>query len=267
MTRKRASFASASGTRLEGKVALITGAGQGMGAAAAELFAREGARLLLVDISAGGDAVAERIRSTGAEAMYLRTDVTDADAVQQAIAQAVKQYGRLDVLYNNAGIGPPDDAAIHELDEAVWDRVMNVNVRGMYLCTKFGVRAMLLRRGRKASIVNTASIAGLVGNATVPSTAYTVSKGAVMALTKQVAISYAKQGIRCNAMCPGPIETPILTPFFAQPGVRRRFERKIPIGRIGQSEDVANLALFLASEESSFITGALITIDGGVTAA
>jgi NAD(P)-dependent dehydrogenase (short-subunit alcohol dehydrogenase family) len=136
----------------------------------------------------------------------------------------------------------------------------------MFLCCRTGIRAMLAQgRARDYSIVNTASIAGIVGNSTVPASTYTVSKGAVMALTKQVAVSYAGNGIRCNAMCPGPILTPILEPFFAEPGGREKFEQRIPIGRIGQPEDVAELALFLASEASSFITGALIVIDGGVT--
>jgi NAD(P)-dependent dehydrogenase (short-subunit alcohol dehydrogenase family) len=253
--------------RLSGKVALITGAASGMGATAARLFAREGARVGLVDVAEAGEAVATAIRDSGGDAFFVQGDVTEADQVRRVFDEVVKRYGGLDVLYNNAGIGPPDDAAIHELPEEVWDRVMAVNVRGMYLCCQYGIRAMLARKRRGASIINTASIAGLVGNSTLPSTAYTVSKGAVMALTKQVAVSYAAKGIRCNAMCPGPIETPILTPFFERPGIRRRFERRIPLGRLGQPEDVANLALFLASDESSFITGALIVIDGGITAA
>jgi NAD(P)-dependent dehydrogenase (short-subunit alcohol dehydrogenase family) len=254
--------------RLAGKRVLITGAASGMGAAAAALFAGEGARVAVVDVSEAGERVAAEIQDSGGEAFFTPADVTDAGAVERAVDATVSRLGGLDVLYNNAGIGPPEDAAIHELDESVWDRVMNVNVRGMYLCCRFGVAAMLSAPApRLASIVNTASIAGLVGNSTVPASAYTVSKGAVMALTKQVAVSYAGDGIRCNAMCPGPIETPILAPFFAEPGVRERFESRIPLGRMGTPEDVARLALFLASDESSFMTGALIVIDGGITAA
>lgn len=252
--------------RLAGKVALITGAAGGMGAEAARLFASEGAAVVISDTNEAGEAVADAIRSDGGAAWFTRTDVTVPEQAEASVAVVLARHGHLDILYNNAGIGPPEDAAIHELDDAIWQRVMNVNVTGMYLCTKFAVRAMLDRR-RGGSIVNTASIAGLVGNSTVPSTAYTVSKGAVVALTRQVAVSYAAKRIRCNAMCPGPIETPILAPFFAQPGMRRRFERRIPIGRMGQSIDVALLALFLASDESSFITGAVIPIDGGITAA
>lgn len=252
---------------LEGKVALITGAGSGMGRAAALLFAKQGAAVAVADISTDGEQTAAEIESAGGRAVFVRADVSEERDVEAMVDAAVRSLGRLDVLYNNAGIGPPDDAAIDELPTEVWDRVMGVNVRGMYLCCRYGIRAMLALPGpRSAAIVNTASIAGLVGNSTLPSTAYTVSKGAVMALTKQVAVSYAGEGIRCNAVCPGPILTPILEPFFAEPGVRERFESKIPLGRMGQPEDVAQLALFLASEQSSFITGALIVIDGGITA-
>jgi NAD(P)-dependent dehydrogenase (short-subunit alcohol dehydrogenase family) len=252
--------------RLTGKVALITGAGSGMGATAAKLFASHGATVVAADVSDQAEATAEAIANAGGESMFVKADVADESQVEAMVAATVARYGKLDILYNNAGIGPPEDAAIHELPTDVWDRVMNINVRGMYLCCRFGIQAMLASgQPRDASIINTASIAGLVGNSTLPSTSYTVSKGAVMALTKQVAVSYASEGIRCNAMCPGPILTPILEPFFAEPGVRDRFEQRIPLGRMGQPEDVANLALFLASSESSFITGALIVIDGGIT--
>ena len=253
--------------RLDGKRVLITGAASGMGATAAQLFAEEGARVAVVDVAEGCEQVAAAIRDAGGDAFSVRADVTDAASVEGAVKATVDRFGGLDVLYNNAGIGPPDDALIHELTEEVWNRVMDVNVRGMYLCCRYGVAAMLEgATPRAASIVNTASIAGLVGNSTVPASAYTVSKGAVMALTKQVAVSYAGEGIRCNAMCPGPIETPILAPFFAEPGVRERFESRIPLGRLGTPADVARLALYLASDESSFVTGALIVIDGGITA-
>lgn len=238
-----------------------------MGKTAALLFAREGAAVAVADISEQGEETAVEITAADGEAVFVRADVAEEEQVEAMVRETVSRFGRLDIIYNNAGIGPPDDAAIHELPAEVWDRVMNVNVRGMYLCCRFGIRAILEQSpSGSASIVNTASIAGLVGNSTLPSTAYTVSKGAVMALTKQVAVSYAANGIRCNAVCPGPIRTPILEPFFAEAGVRERFEQRIPIGRMGEPEDVASLALFLASEESSFITGALIVIDGGITA-
>jgi len=247
--------------RLEGRIALITGAASGMGAEAAGLFAAEGARVVLSDVDPRGEEVA-----ASAGGVFVRGDVSVAADAQAMVDAAREAFGVPDIVYNNAGIGPTEDAAVHELDEAVFDRVMGVNVRGMFLVCRAAIAAMLEAGTRPASIVNTASIAGLVGNSRVPASAYTVSKGAAMALTKQVAVSYAKQGIRCNAMCPGPIETAILAPWFEEPGVRERFEEHIPIGRIGQPEDVARLALFLASEESSFITGALIPIDGGILA-
>jgi NAD(P)-dependent dehydrogenase (short-subunit alcohol dehydrogenase family) len=253
--------------RLGGSVAVITGAASGMGATGAELFAAEGARVVAADLdAAGGEAVVARIREAGGEATFVHTDVSDPGDAKALIDAAREAYGVPDVLYNNAGIGPTEDAAVHELALEVWDRVMNVNVRGMFLVSQAAIAAMLDAGTSPASIVNTASIAGLVGNSRVPASAYTVSKGAVMALTKQIAVSYAANGIRCNAMCPGPIETPILAPWFEEEGVRERFEEHIPIGRIGQPSDVAKLALFLASDDSSWITGALIPIDGGILA-
>src|SRR5262249_24300060 len=212
----------------------ITGAGSGMGATAAALFAAEGAQVALADVCDDCGAVAERIRADGGDAFFVHADVTNGDEGAAGVRAVVDRWGRLDVLYNHAGIGRPDDALMHELPEEVWHGVMGVNVTGMYLCCRYGIEAMLASDApRSASIVNTASIAGLVGNSTLPSTAYTVSKGAVMALTKQVAVSYAAEGIRCNAVCPGPILTPILEPFFAEPGVRERFEQRIPLGRMG----------------------------------
>lgn len=248
--------------RLESRVALITGAASGMGAVAADLFAREGARVIAADRDERVEAVVAEIVGAGFDAEAVIADVTSPEDADRMIAAA----GVADVVYNNAGIGPPDDALIHELPEAVFDRIMAVNVRGMFLVCRAAIRALLAAKAPRASIVNTASIAGLVGNDKVPASTYTISKGAVMALTKQIAVSYAPHGIRCNAMCPGPILTPILEPFFAQEGVRERFEEGIPLRRIGQPIDVARLALFLASDESSWITGTLIPIDGGVLA-
>ncbi len=248
--------------RLDGKVAVITGAAQGMGATAARLFAAEGARVIVSDVDPAGQAVADEI---GEAARFVPADVASPADAKRIIDAALEAFGPPDVVYNNAGVGPPDDALVHELSEEVFDRVMGINVRGMFLVCRAAL-AEMLAAGVRGSIVNTASIAGLVGNSKVPASAYTVSKGAAMALTKQIAISYAPHGIRCNAMCPGPIETAILAPWFAQEGVRERFEAGIPLGRVGQPEDVAALALFLASDESSWITGALIPIDGGILA-
>jgi NAD(P)-dependent dehydrogenase (short-subunit alcohol dehydrogenase family) len=233
-----------------------------MGAVAADLFAREGARVIAADRDERVQSVATAIAAAGFAAEAVVGDVTNAHDAERMVAAA----GAPDIVYNNAGIGPPDDALIHELSEEVFDRVMGVNVRGMFLVCRAAIRALLDANAPRASIVNTASIAGLVGNDKVPASSYTISKGAVMALTKQIAISYAPHGIRCNAMCPGPVLTPILEPFFAQEGVRERFEKGIPMRRLGQPIDVARLALFLASDESSWITGTLIPIDGGILA-
>jgi NAD(P)-dependent dehydrogenase (short-subunit alcohol dehydrogenase family) len=240
-----------------------------MGAVAAELFASEGARVAVVDVSEGGAAVAERISDNGGEATFLHADIADSTAVQEVVNRVAATYGRLDVLYNNAGIRPADDRPADELPEEVWDRVMGVNIRGMYLCCRYGLKLMLAEKEElaDASIVNAASMAGVVANAAIPSpTAYTTSKGAVMGLTKQLSITYARKRIRCNAICAGAIETAILQKILAEdPTARGRFDESVPMGRIGQPEDVAQLALFLASEESSYITGQYIVIDGGYT--
>jgi NAD(P)-dependent dehydrogenase (short-subunit alcohol dehydrogenase family) len=250
--------------RLDGKVALITGAGSGMGKVAAELFAHEGARVVVADVVDSGQATADDITSTGGEAAFVKADVSNSADAEQMVRFAVERFGSLDVLYNNAGIFPNDDGSVTDTDEAVWDRVMNINLKGVFLGCKYGVPAMLESGG--GSIVNVASFVALVGAAT-PQIAYTSSKGGVLAMTREIAVEFARQGIRANALCPGPIETPLLQELLADPARRERRLVHIPLGRFGKAEEIARAALFLASDDSSFMTGAALVVDGGITAA
>jgi NAD(P)-dependent dehydrogenase (short-subunit alcohol dehydrogenase family) len=251
--------------RLEGKVALITGAASGMGKVAAGLFASEGARVMLADvIDEAGEAAANEIVDDGGEAAFVQADVSSAVDAERMVAQALERFGSLAVLYNNAGIFPDDDGSVTETPEATWDRVMAINLKGVFLGCKYGVPAMLETGG--GSIVNVASFVALMGAAT-PQVAYTASKGGVLAMTREIAVEFARRGIRANALCPGPIETPLLRELMSDPARRQRRLVHIPVGRLGQAEEIANAALFLASDESSFITGATFVVDGGITAA
>jgi NAD(P)-dependent dehydrogenase (short-subunit alcohol dehydrogenase family) len=248
--------------RLDGKVALITGAASGMGRVAARLFASEGARVMLADVSdeAGEDAAAE----IGDAAAFVHADVSRALDAERMVTATVERFGSLDVLYNNAGIFPADDAGVTDTPESTWDRVMAINLKGVFLGCKFGVPAML--EGDGGSIVNVASFVALMGAAT-PQVAYTASKGGVLAMTREIAVEFARRGIRANALCPGPIETPLLQELMSDPARRQRRLVHIPVGRLGLAEEIANAALFLASDESSFVTGATFVVDGGITAA
>ena len=248
--------------RLNGKVALITGAASGMGSVAARLFAAEGAKVVLADVAdEAGEAAAAGI---GEHATYVHADVSEAADAERMIATAVDRFGKVDVLYNNAGIFPADDDSVTNTEEAVWDRVMDINLKGVFLGCKYGIPAMLDSGG--GSIVNVASFVALMG-AAVPQIAYTASKGGVLAMTREIAVEFARRGIRANALCPGPIETPLLQELMSDPARRQRRLVHIPIGRLGQADEIANAALFLASDESSFITGATFVVDGGITAA
>jgi NAD(P)-dependent dehydrogenase (short-subunit alcohol dehydrogenase family) len=249
--------------RLAGKTALITGAAAGLGRVAAELFAGEGARVVVSDIADGGDAVTA-IRAAGGEASATALDVADDDSVRAAVAHAVAVYGSLDVLYNNAGISPADDDGPTNTSDATWAQVLDVNVTGIARCCRWGIPAMLESGG--GSIVNVASFVAHLGAAT-PQIAYTASKGAVLSMTREIAVIYARQGIRCNALCPGPVLTPLLAKFLDDDAKRQRRLVHIPMGRFGEAIEIANGALFLASDESSFMTGQSLLIDGGITAA
>jgi NAD(P)-dependent dehydrogenase (short-subunit alcohol dehydrogenase family) len=250
--------------RLEGRVALITGAARGIGRTTAELFAAEGARVATADID--GDAVsqaAEAISATGAEALPVHADVTDSSSVRDMVARTVERYGRVDVLVNNAGVLMPDDGSVTATDEAVWDRTLAIDLRGVFLCCKHGIPALLASGG--GSVINMASFVALMGAAT-SQVAYTASKGGVLALTREIAVEFARSGVRANAICPGPIETALVAGFLPEADRGRRLAH-IPMGRFGRPEEVASVALFLASDDSSYVTGAAILVDGGITAA
>jgi NAD(P)-dependent dehydrogenase (short-subunit alcohol dehydrogenase family) len=248
--------------RLGGKVALISGGARGQGAVEARLFASEGAKVVFGDVlDEQGRMVEAELSEAGADVAYVHLDVTrEADWVS-AVEAAVSRYGRLDVLVNNAGISIRK--GIEETTEEDWDRIMDINAKGVFLGTKHAIPAM--RRAGGGSIINISSIAGIVGG---PFTggSYAATKGAVRLLTKSTAVQYAKEGIRCNSVHPGLLETPMTQDLLADPAMREMRTQRIPLGRIGTSEDVAYGVLFLASDESSFMTGSELVIDGGQTA-
>ncbi len=251
--------------RLQGKVALITGGGGGIGRATAELFAREGARVVVVDINqeAGAETV-RLVQEAGGDAFFVQADVSRAADCQRMVAEAEARYGQLNVLFNNAGImHSQDDDAVHT-DEAIWDLTMAVNLKGVFLGCKYGIPA--LRRAGGGSIINTASFVALLGAAT-PQLAYTASKGGVLALTRELAVVHAREGIRVNALCPGPLRTEMLMRFLDTEEKRQRRLVHIPMGRFGEAREMAYAALYLASDESSYVTGAEFVVDGGITAA
>ena len=248
--------------RLDGKVAVITGAGGGMGREAAVLFSEEGARICAADIDL---EAAEETSSQAREAFAQQVDVADADSVRAMYAVAAERYGGIDVLYNNAGISPADDDSILATDEEAWDRVQNVNTKGVYLCCKHGIPYLLERGG--GSVINVASFVALVGAAT-SQISYTASKGAVLSKSRELGIQFARQGVRVNALCPGPVETPLLLRIFGDdPAAYERRRIHLPMGRLAKPREIVNAALFLASDESSYVNGATFLVDGGLTAA
>ena len=251
--------------RLSGKVALITGGASGIGRESALLFAAEGARVLVADIDvAAGDATAAAIAKAGGEARAIRCDVARGADLEAAVAAAERHFGALHVLFNNAGIFPARDASPVDTPDDVFDQVIAVNLKGVFLGCKYGIPALLRAGG--GSIINTASFVAVMGAAT-SQIAYTASKGGVLAMTREVAVEYARQGIRANALCPGPVNTPLLAEFLAAPEARARRFVHIPIGRLAEAAEIARAALFLASDESSYVTGSTFLVDGGITSA
>jgi NAD(P)-dependent dehydrogenase (short-subunit alcohol dehydrogenase family) len=251
--------------RLANKVALITGAGNGIGREAALLFATEGASVAAVDLDETAvETVATEIRQAGGACEAVVADVSSADGCESMVRAAETAFGRLDVLFNNAGIMMGADGDAVGTEEAVWDRTMAVNAKGVYLGCKYGIPALLRAGG--GSIINTASFVAIVGAAT-PQLAYTASKGAVLALTRELAVVHARQNIRVNALCPGPLRTKLLMDFLDTEEKRHRRLVHVPMGRFGEAREMADAALYLASDESSYVTGTEFLVDGGLTAA
>lgn len=251
--------------RLEGKVALITGASSGIGRESALLFASEGAKIVVADVSdAAGAAVVAEIAAAGGAAVYVHADVSQAADAEAMVRVAEERFGKLDVLFNNAGIMHSDDDNAITTEESVWDLTMNINLKGVFLGCKYGIPA--LRRAGGGSIINVASFVALLGAAT-PQLAYTASKGGVLAMTRELAVVHARENIRVNAICPGPLRTELLMKFLNTEAKKQRRLVHIPMGRFGEAIEIARSALFLASDESSFTTGATFTVDGGITAA
>ncbi len=248
--------------RLEGKVALISGGARGQGAVEAKLFAREGAKVVFGDIlDESGKQVEAEIHEAGGEAAYVHLDVTREDDWRTAVNTAIDRYGKLDILVNNAGI--LIRKGIEDTTEEDWDRIMGVNAKGAFLGTKHSIPAM--RQAGGGSIVNISSTAGLVASPS-GSASYTASKGAVRLLTKSTAVQYAKEGIRCNSIHPGPIDTDMIQETLTDPAKLEERMQRLPMGRVGTADEIAYGVLYLASEEASFVTGSELVIDGGTTA-
>jgi NAD(P)-dependent dehydrogenase (short-subunit alcohol dehydrogenase family) len=247
--------------RLDGKVAVITGAASGIGRASARKFAAEGAHVVVADLAdVDGAALAEEIGG-----LFVHADVTSPDDVQAMYAAAVERFGGIDVLFNNAGISPPDDDSILETEMDAWRRVQEVNLTSVYLCCKHGIPHLLERGG--GSVVNTASFVAVMGAAT-SQISYTASKGGVLAMSRELGVQFARQGVRVNALCPGPVNTPLLQELFAKDPERaaRRLVH-IPLGRFAEPEEIAAAASFLASDDASFITASTFLVDGGISGA
>ena len=251
--------------KLQWKVAIVTGAASGIGAHSARLFASEGATVVCVDRDHhGANGVANEITAAGGRALAISCDVSSEDDVRRMVDRTIEEYGRLDVLFNNAGVMLADDGDAESTNVDVWDLTMNVNVKGVWLGCKYGIPAMRDTGG--GSIINTASFVAVMGAAT-PQLAYTASKGAVLSMTRELAVIHARENIRVNALCPGPLRTKLLMDFLDTEEKKQRRLVHVPMGRFGEAEEMAKSALFLASDDSSFTTGSTFLVDGGITAA
>lgn len=250
--------------RLADKVTIITGGGSGMGRVAATMFAAEGARVVVADYAQdAGQATVDAVRSAGGEATFVRADVSDQGDAKAMVDHALSTYGRLDALYNNAGIMPEADHSVVDTEVDVWDQVMAVNVRGVYLGCRYAIPAMEASGG--GSIINIASFVALVG-CSVPQDAYTASKGAVLSLTRSLAVQFGPRGIRTNAICPGPVETPLLMDWLLKDEAAKQLRlARNPTGRFGKPEEIVHMAVYLASDESRWTNGASLVVDGGIT--
>ena len=251
--------------RLADKVALITGAASGIGKETALLFAQEGAKIVAVDLNVSdGEKTVAEVKSAGGNAIYVNADVSKSPDCENMVKTAEEKYGKLNVIFNNAGIMDSRDDNAQVTEEEVWDLTMAINLKGVFLGCKFGIPALLRAGG--GSIINTASFVGLMGAAT-PQVAYTASKGGVISLTRELAVIHARENIRVNALCPGPLRTELLMKFLDTEEKKQRRLVHIPMGRFGEAKEMAKAALFLASDESSYTTGAEFVVDGGITSA
>jgi NAD(P)-dependent dehydrogenase (short-subunit alcohol dehydrogenase family) len=248
--------------RLENKVALITGGGSGIGKASCVAFAREGAKVVVVDLRK--ETAEMTAHEIGGNAHAFAADISKAKECEAMVAFAEKTCGKLDIIFNNAGIFHAKDESVTNTPEDIWDMVIDINLKGVFFGCQAAIPAM--QRAGGGSIINTASFVAVMG-AAVPQIAYTASKGGVLAMTREIAVEFARQNIRANALCPGPVETPLLAELLADPARRQRRLVHIPIGRFARAEEMANAALFLASDESSYVTGTSFLVDGGISAA